>query len=192
MSGNPPRPRRRRGAITPEEHALWAHVARSAKPLPGRSHPEIAPEPEEPPKPASKPVVPAPAARTTRPPGHALPPLVGIEKRLARGLARGTRPVDARIDLHGKRQAEAHHALHAFIHRAQAQGARIVLVITGKGGSDMPGPFGEERGVLRRMVPHWLAESSLRRVVLGFERAARGHGGEGALYVRLRKAGREA
>ncbi|HEX5866107.1 MAG TPA: Smr/MutS family protein, partial [Beijerinckiaceae bacterium] len=48
-------------------------------------------------------------------------------------------------------------------------------------------PF-EERGVLRRVVPHWLRLPDLRPLVVGFEEAAVRHGGAGALYVRLRRA----
>ena len=81
----------------------------------------------------------------------------------------------------GLTQAEAHEALLRFLRRAQAEGAKFVLVITGKGGP------GGDRGVLRRQVPLWLALPELRACVLGFDVAHVGHGGEGALYVRLRK-----
>jgi DNA-nicking Smr family endonuclease len=94
--------------------------------------------------------------------------------------------VDGVIDLHGLRQAEAHGRLIAFLLRSQAAGHGLVLVITGKGGAAAPGVF-EERGVLRRSVPHWLRLPDLRGVVLGFEEAQAPHGGSGALYVRLRR-----
>jgi DNA-nicking Smr family endonuclease len=110
-----------------------------------------------------------------------------LERRTRQRLARGQQAIDGAIDLHGLRQAEAHRALLAFLHQAHHAGWQIVIVITGKGGGG-PGPDGEvERGVLRRMVPHWLADPGLRRIVLGFEEAARGHGGQGALYVRIRR-----
>jgi DNA-nicking Smr family endonuclease len=185
VSGKPPA-RRRRREITPAERALWAEVARSARPLPGRTLPESA---EHPPPPAeTAPPAPAPGAAPQPlrgPSPRQLPPLVGIERRFARALTRGSEPIDARLDLHGLRQAEAHQALRAFLHGAHAGGARIVLVITGKGG-DAAG-IGEGRGILRRLVPLWLADPDLRRLVLGFEGAGRAHGGEGALYVRLRR-----
>jgi DNA-nicking Smr family endonuclease len=102
-------------------------------------------------------------------------------------LRRGTRAVDAVIDLHGMRQSEAHDVLTGFLRRSQAAGHAVVLVITGKGGAASgQAPF-EERGVLRRVVPHWLRLSDLRALVLGFEEAAPQHGGSGALYVRLRR-----
>ena len=100
-------------------------------------------------------------------------------------LKRGTRPIEGVIDLHGMRQDEAHQALHGFVMRSQARGAKLVLVVTGKGGSNSSD---DGRGVLRRNVPHWLRMADLRPYVLGFEAAARQHGGEGALYVRLRRS----
>ncbi len=93
---------------------------------------------------------------------------------------------DAAIDLHGFRQDEAFGALRSFLERAQRDGALVVIVVTGKGGR--PNLFGEgEIGVLRRAVPLWLALPEFRALVVGFEEAARHHGGSGALYVRLRR-----
>ncbi len=97
-------------------------------------------------------------------------------------VARGREPIDARIDLHGLTQAEAHAALSRFLHAASARGARLVLIITGKGTRS-----GE--GVLKRQVPLWLALPEFRELVIGFEGAHAAHGGEGALYVRLRRRG---
>ena len=82
-------------------------------------------------------------------------------------------------------QARAHRALIAFLHRAHADGATFVLIITGKGKASV---LAGERGVLRRQVPLWLALPELRSLVVGYEEAHIGHGGEGALYVRLRRA----
>jgi DNA-nicking Smr family endonuclease len=120
-----------------------------------------------------------------------LPPLVPLERRTASALRRGRQEIEAVIDLHGMRQTEAHHALLAFLRRSQAGGLKVVLVITGKGaaGAVQDFPFGE-RGVLRRMVPHWLRLPDLRPLVVGFDEAAPHHGGSGALYVRLRRSGR--
>jgi DNA-nicking Smr family endonuclease len=118
--------------------------------------------------------------RTARVP--ALSPFLRKEKQK---LARGNAAIDARIDLHGMTQAEAHGALRKLLHRSQASGAKFVLVVTGKGA---PNASRSDRGVLRRQVPMWLALPEFRRYVLGFDVADTGHGGEGALYVRLRKA----
>lgn len=87
--------------------------------------------------------------------------------------------ISARIDLHGLDQDRARNTLETFLRRAQDQGARSVLVITGKGSR------GE--GVLRRYAPEWLAAPALRGVVAGVSEAHRRHGGEGALYVALKR-----
>lgn len=184
---------RRFRPLSPEERRLWNQVARSVKPLKGKlPPPEI--EPEERPATAQVPPVgpapakappPAPARPAAKKP--ALPPLSPLERRTKKALRRGTRPVDGVIDLHGMRQDEAHFALIAFLHRAQSSGHEVVLVITGKGGTAVGDRLFEERGVLRRSVPHWLRLPDLRSLVVGFEEASPQHGGSGALYVRLRR-----
>jgi DNA-nicking Smr family endonuclease len=113
------------------------------------------------------------------------PALVPLGRRVKQRVARGRDPIDARIDLHGHTQKQAHVALGRFLQRAQADGARMVLVVTGKGGTRNTG---SERGVLKRQVPMWLSLPEFRSFVVGFEDAHVGHGGEGALYVRLRRA----
>ncbi|HEX2509107.1 MAG TPA: Smr/MutS family protein [Microvirga sp.] len=177
------KPRRPR-ALSSEERRLWALVARGVTPMRGRSFP---PEPEpagagaEPP---SAPPAPQPPSPARKPAG---PPLAPLERRTLVALRRGKRAVDAVIDLHGMRQAEAHGTLLSFLRRSQAAGHSVVLVITGKGGAGSAGGLFEERGVLRRMVPHWLRLPDLRSLVLGFDEASPQHGGSGALYVRLRR-----
>ncbi len=188
--------RRRRG-LSSEERTLWATVARTAVPL--RADEAILPEP-----PPSVPM-PEEMLAATPPPAPAAPgraalakplplplPLSPIERRTLNRVARGILAIDGRIDLHGLTQNDAHHRLRAFLTGAQARGAKLVLVITGKGrgegGLTHQSHFGEmERGVLRRRVPQWLAEPGLRDIVIGFEEAHRSHGGGGALYVRIRK-----
>lgn len=190
----PLRPRRRRG-LRPEEQALWEHVARSVNPLRPKL-PVVVPEalpapamPEPAPPPARK-AASAPAYRPTPPAPPPITPLAPLEPKLRRRLGRGAE-VDARLDLHGLTQAAAHGRLISFLRGAQLSGHALVLVITGKG-DGMHVLAGEGgRGVLRRLVPQWLAAPELRGVVLGFETAARGHGGEGALYVRVRRAREE-
>ena len=171
----------RRRELTPEEQSLWARIARTINPLAGHTWPdEPAPAPEKKSaprakaKPALKPAPPAPKAK-------APPPLAPLEPKLAKNLKRGG-AVDARLDLHGLYQDEAHAKLLRFLRNQQGRGARVVLVITGKGRAS------GGAGVLRRLVPAWLSEPSLREIVLGFSEASTAHGGEGALYVRLRKA----
>jgi DNA-nicking Smr family endonuclease len=99
-------------------------------------------------------------------------------------VARGKDEIDGRLDLHGLTQSEAHAALLRFLRTASLRGARLVLVITGKGARAAEG----ERGVLKRQVPHWLGLPEFRALVIGFEDAHIAHGGEGALYVRVRRA----
>ncbi|MEM8812296.1 MAG: Smr/MutS family protein [Pseudomonadota bacterium] len=105
-----------------------------------------------------------------------------------RRIARGTMAIDARLDLHGMTQAQAHDRLHRFLSRAQAEGCRLVLVITGKGSrvdgaASRPG----EIGILKRALPLWLEEPAFRSLVVGIDTAHKSHGGEGALYIRLRR-----
>lgn len=192
-SGKPARkltPPRGRRALTSDEEHLWSLVARTVRPLRHSKEPAIEvrhkPGVHDTPRPVrnrATPVEPSVAISRRRTAGA--PALGAILRKEKQELAQGIAVIDARIDLHGMTQAEAHGALLRLLHRAQANGAKFVLVITGKG---MPNGFHGERGVLRRQVPLWLALPEFRRYVLGFDVANTGHGGEGALYVRLRKA----
>ena len=136
------------------------------------------------------PFTPPPPRMATAAPYQAPPqspvPTEGLERQARLALRRGRRSIEARLDLHGMVQSQAHAALTGFLLRARAAGHTYVLVVTGKGGDGYADPFGE-RGVLRRSVPHWLAGPDLRAIVHGYEEAARHHGGGGALYVRLRR-----
>jgi DNA-nicking Smr family endonuclease len=98
-------------------------------------------------------------------------------------VARGKEAIDGRLDLHGLTQSEAHAALLRFLRSASTRDARLVLVITGKGRRG-----DGESGVLKRQVPQWLALPEFRSLVVGFESAHISHGGEGALYVRVRRS----
>lgn len=190
----------RRRTLTQGERALWTYVTRHVAPISPRVavteedlsllSAEIAPPPPLPKRAKSKATAKAliaPAPETPKPP--TAPPLVPLERRLRQRLSRGAHPIEAVLDLHGMRQVEAHERLRRFLLAAQAGGSSVVLIVTGKGGAATdvaPGHPGE-RGVLRRVVPHWLRLPDLRGIVLGFEEAAQHHGGGGALYVRLRK-----
>lgn len=114
-----------------------------------------------------------------------MPPLAPLGRRERAKLSRGRNEIDARLDLHGMTQVRAHHALFGFLQQARREGLTFVLVITGKG---KVGSAESERGVLRRQVPQWLSLPEFRSLVVGFEEAHVGHGGEGALYVRIRRA----
>lgn len=184
----------RRRQLTEEERALWSGVVRSIKPL--RPSRRVVTEQNAAGAAASEKKSPvrssvpertqrsSPAIEVPRPKN---PPLATLDRRLKQRVARGTEPIDARLDLHGYTQARAHAALLLFLQRAQRDGARLALVVTGKGGARGDASAQSERGVLKRQVPIWLALPEFRAFVLGFEPAHVGHGGEGALYVRLRR-----
>jgi DNA-nicking Smr family endonuclease len=181
------RPRGRRRLTADEEH-LWSVVARTIKPLrygkktaPAMRHKPVNPDAA---RPMKKRAAADPAVSVPRPRPASVAPPISIARREKQQLARGRAAIAARIDLHGMTQAQAHGALLQFLHRAQASGAKFVLVITGKGAPNAPRG---ERGVLRRQVPLWLALPEFRACVLGFDVAHVGHGGEGALYVRMSK-----
>lgn len=111
-----------------------------------------------------------------------------LERKLRQKLARGRATPDAAIDLHGLRRQEAHAVLRQFLPQAQREGARLVLVVTGKGrGMETGQSEDQTAGILRRSVPQWLREPEFHAVVVGFEEASRPRGGAGALYVRLRR-----
>jgi len=180
-------PSSRKRALSEEEKALWHAVAKSTTPLRRRKRTVLeAAEHEdvEAHEPASRPIK-QPAVRQPPAVKPSAPPLAPLGRREKSRLAKGRHPIDARLDLHGMTQARAHQRLIAFLHRAHGDGATFVLVITGKG---RPSAAEGERGVLRRQVPLWLGLPDLRSLVVGFEEAHIGHGGEGALYVRLRRA----
>jgi DNA-nicking Smr family endonuclease len=172
-------------ALSEEERALWESVAKQIKPLRKKSRVKT-PETASPGReavgalksPASKKVA------VPRPARLAPPPLAPLGRRERSKLLRGRSDIEARLDLHGMTQAHAHHALSVFLQRAHLDGLTFVLVITGKGKMGS----GTERGVLRRQVPQWLSQPEFRALVVGFEEAHIGHGGEGALYVRIRRA----
>jgi DNA-nicking Smr family endonuclease len=185
VKDTPPRPQRLR-RLSDEEIALWTEVARSVARRRGAALPTPANpvRPSRPPAPPPTSAEPPPAG----PPAPAAPPLAPIERRLKRDLSRGRAAIDGALDLHGLTQAEAHQALRGFLRHSQARGARLVIVVTGKGGAtDEFSGWPNERGVLKRITPQWLREPDMRSVVLGFEEAGRAHGGAGALYVRLRR-----
>lgn len=173
--------------LDPEERILWGKVARSTRAFAERQADFMAFEAEEAERrieaekqiqPRPKEVVERPLAVATsqRKPGGVHHPL---ERPTQRKLAKGKLAIEARLDLHGLFQSEAHDLLLDFIHRAHDRGLRHVLVITGKGSS-----MGSD-GALRRAVPLWFSKPEFRFLISSYEWAARHHGGDGALYVRL-------
>ena len=160
--------------LKPEDQHIWGMVAATVHPLPGRAAPTTRQQAAKhetaarihPPKPASK-------------PAKVREALDGIEPNRRHRIAREREDIGARLDLHGLTQDRARGALESFLNRAFDEGWRAVLVITGKGV--------QGDGVLKRMTPAWLAAPHLAHIVAGISDAARHHGGEGALYVALKR-----
>ena len=147
----------RRRVLSYEERVLWTAFTKAIAPLHASAHFDV----------GDVAIAPMPASAP-------------LGRRLRQRVARGKDAIDARLDLHGLTQAQAHSTLLHFLRNAHARDARLVLVITGKG-------RGGETGVLRRQVPQWLGLPEFRSLVVGFEDAHIAHGGEGALYVRVRR-----
>ena len=179
-----PAPPKRQRALSEEERAIWESVARQVKPL--RKKPRVAKPQASPPALAPLEKAATPPPRAAKPQAPAAPPLAPLGRRERSQLSRGRKEIEARLDLHGMTQMRAHQALARFLQRAHGEGLTFVLIITGKGKAGA----GSERGVLRRQVPQWLSLPEFRALVVGFEEAHIGHGGEGALYVRIRRARR--
>ena len=177
----------RKKDMSPEDRILWGKVARTVKPLPGRMEDlrefeALFEEGAEVPQPALKAAAKAFSMESlsapkemSQPPSRHHP----IEKPVKRKISKGRLALEARIDLHGLVQSEAHAMLLSFMVQAHERGMRHVLVITGKGSS-----MGSE-GALKRAVPMWFSKPEFRFMISGYEPASRNHGGEGALYVRL-------
>lgn len=174
MSKRPPRP---------EEIALWARVAETVRPLPGRKVPrplakETATETVEahalPPKLEGRAAL-AKAVKVTKP----KPPPEPLEPNRSRRVVKEREVIAGRVDLHGLTLERARPVLESFILGAVERGDRLVLVITGKGSGG--------RETLRGMTPLWLSQPPLRTLVAGVQQADRKHGGEGAFYVALKK-----
>jgi DNA-nicking Smr family endonuclease len=165
---------------------LFQRAMKDARPLRGRR--AIKPLPAPPaPKPAaavSRPITPAPPAQD-------LPDLdpraaTGLDRATEESLRRGKLVPDASIDLHGHTLAEAERTLARFLERAQASGARVALVVTGKAArqDDSNRPVG---GRIHAEFPHWLNRPENRGRVIGVRPANPRHGGGGAFYVLLRR-----
>jgi len=176
----------RRRPVSEDEALLFRRAMTGATPLTARAK-KPPPVPPKPPKPPPKPLPmppPAPALPPPRPKAH-LPALAhgaapGVDKRTLERFKKGEMTVEAQLDLHGMTQEAAHAALARFVERAAAAGLRTLLVVTGKGGR-------EGTGVLRAQVPRWLNEAGLRPHLLAIHRARPQHGGDGALYVLLKR-----
>ncbi len=181
----------KRGKSDDEDHALWARIAETATPLRKRKPASVKPMPlqTEPLHHPPKPELARPPAKP-KPKASPLPHRAELDRQTTRRLEKGRLEVEAKLDLHGMRQRDAHAALRRFLKSAQGKDYRHVLVITGKGATqEAAKSFYEEeaRGVLRQAVPQWLSDPEFASIVVSFSQAPRRLGGEGALYVRLRQ-----
>ena len=184
----------------PHDFHLWTAVAATVDPLRRKGLLKLGTGPLPLPvaEPPAAPGKPAPKRQPPRQPflppyqapaPGASTPEKAVDPAIRKKLGRGKIEIDGRIDLHDMTQSEARAALQRFVHAKVAQGARTVLVITGKGlktDDDYIAAM-TGRGILRTMLPIWLNEPSLAPLVSGWSAASRGHGGEGAWYVRLRR-----
>src|SRR4029078_6853134 len=184
----------RRGQGDDDDEALWEKVAGTASPLKrGRDAPAPKPAKIAAPVATAKPRRPArmatPAPKPAPKPAH-VPRAAPLGRQTSRQLDKGRLEVEARLELQGLRQRDAHAQLRRFLKTAQARGLKHVLVITGKGADQAASKSfyeEDERGVLRNSVPHALAEPEFAPLVVSFAQAPRRLGGGGALYVRLRR-----
>jgi DNA-nicking Smr family endonuclease len=178
--GRDPDRRGRRRTLTRDERVIWTTFTKTIIPLSERSlaedGDELEDEPAAPPRASASTRRATPAKPSQPAPLPAAPALAPLDRRAKRRIASGRDDIDGKFDLHGLTQSEAHMELLHFLRSATARDARLVLVITGKS------------GVLRRQVPLWLALPEFRMLTIGYETAHIRHGGEGALYVRLRRA----
>ncbi len=181
MSGD-----RRRRLVSRDEARLWREAMKGATPYEGRlpeadeapPPPDLSPLPVPPEQPPLREPVPPGPARSAHALDHGK--TVGIDRRTADRLKKGGMAIEARLDLHGLTQDEAYGALRRFLLASYERERRCLLVITGKGTR-------EGSGVLRGQVPRWLNEASLRPFILAFSYAQPRDGGEGALYVLLKR-----
>lgn len=191
----PPERRSRRRIITPDEARVWRAVVRDVAPLPGKTVPDDETKdasssplaPQERPEHTGSSILPfnsfdpvlikAPARQNLPDLSHGLAP--GLDRRTADRMKKGEMGIDGTLDLHGLSQDLAHAQLSSFIVRGHEAGRRCLLVITGKGR--------DGAGILRAQVPRWLNQSPLRERILGFSHARPQHGGQGALYVLVRR-----
>jgi len=193
--------RGRRARVSEADAKLWREATRDVKPIretPAEAAPPLpfAPVSPEPPPALAASAAPKALVRALPPVQIPVQPaavpaggssVAGLDRGSAARLRRGTLPVEARLDLHGLTQEQAHHALNGFLARQFAAERRVVLVITGRGFSTRGQASAEGTGILRRSLPRWLHEGVNRERVLAWSPAQPRDGGSGAFYVLLRR-----
>ena len=183
--------------LSSDDFALWSKVAKTTKPLPGRN---VAPPSKAQ---TNETGLQKPGTRSVSLPSAQQEKAVvgtssslrsgqtpGVDRRTAERLRRGQLQIEARIDLHGMTEAQAHAAFDAFILASYRAERRVLLVITGKGkASDDAERRTDSRptGIIRRALPGWINQSAIRPLVLAFTRAQPRDGGDGAVYILLKR-----
>lgn len=171
--------------LSAEEAALWRKVIETVRPLDGAALPQFpsAPSAAPPAAPSAAPrrAVPLPPKAPPRPATPGITLDAGWDRRLARGLV----PPDVIVDLHGHGIAAAYDLLDRKLEQGIADGARLILLVTGKPPRDDRRPVA--RGAIRAAVGDWLAASRHAGRIAAVRGAHPRHGGQGALYIVLRR-----
>jgi DNA-nicking Smr family endonuclease len=182
--------------LSSEEAAAWARLAATVKPLVPPRHgegdqPKVgggAPSKNATAQPKNKPPVPLhPRPAAGDPPPRSREDRAGLDSTWDRKLSRGALSPDFTLDLHGHTLASAHRRLDHGLTQAKVLGARVVLLITGKPRPAEAADRGERRGAIRAKVLDWLAAGRHASSIAAVRKAHIRHGGEGALYLVLRK-----
>ncbi|MFZ9394460.1 MAG: Smr/MutS family protein [Erythrobacter sp.] len=179
--------------LSSEEAAAWARLAASVTPLPGRKVPKATrpvqidgPTETQVVRAVARPVMPAArpgiAARVPPPPGP------GLDSHWDRRFKAGIVQPDFTLDLHGHTLDTAYDRLIAGLDQARAMDARVVLLIAGRSRPVDPADRAERRGAIRAKLLDWLAASRHAAAISAVRKAHIRHGGEGALYVVLKRA----
>jgi DNA-nicking Smr family endonuclease len=173
-----------------DETALWSHVAASVRPIAGQSRPPLQPLPKVALKP--QPTTPTAPKRTAAANRIAVDAAT-LDGSWDKAIRRGVLTPDTVIDLHGYTSDRAHDELVRRIGDAALSGARVLLVITGKGARASDSERGRDhddrpRGVIRARLRDWLNGSELRPFIAALRPAHPRHGGGGAWYVILRRS----
>ncbi len=178
-----------------DDRALWDEVTKSVKPITTDKHnfadllkndskkSEVKPLTQKSAKIRAYGLGPAPKipSKSNSPSNLELGKVVDVDKSTADRMKKGRMAVDAKLDLHGMTQNQAHGALSDFVSRAYDRGHRCVLVVTGKG------IWREGGGVLREQVPRWLNQPPIRAKILSISYATQRDGGSGAIYVLIKR-----
>ena len=177
--------------LSAEEAAAWEKVAATVKPFEARKLSRITPDVTAPSRTvakvaSSKPPAPKKAPTLPKPPPSKNPP-GNLDGQWDKRLKSGAIQPDFTLDLHGHGLDAAYTRLMSGVAQAQAMGARTILLITGKPRPVDPADRGTKRGAIRAKVLDWLAASSHHSDIAAVRRAHIRHGGDGALYIVLKR-----